>query len=106
MRVLVIEDDIALSASLKHLMEDQGYACDVAHNGEDGLFCGLEYAIDVAVDRCWLASAKAVLRLLMQLRSRRARPFPIMLLTARDRWQDKVTGLESGADDYLTKPFP
>ena len=103
MRVLVIEDDPALGAALKQTMEDQGYACDLADNGEDGLYCALEYAVDVAIIDIGLPR-KNGMEVVNALRQA-GKTFPVMLLTARDRWQDKVSGLESGADDYLTKPF-
>ncbi len=103
MRVLVIEDDPALGAALKQTMEDQGYACDLAGNGEDGLYCALEYAVDVAIIDIGLPR-KNGMEVINALRQA-GKTFPVMLLTARDRWQDKVSGLESGADDYLTKPF-
>ena len=103
MRVLVIEDDPALGAALKQTMEDQGYACDLADNGEDGLYCALEYAVDVAIIDIGLPR-KDGMEVINALRQA-DKTFPVMLLTARDRWQDKVSGLESGADDYLTKPF-
>lgn len=103
MRVLIVEDDPALAGSLKQLMEDQGYACDLANNGEDGLFCAMEYAIDIAIVDVGLPR-KSGLDLISELRLA-GKTFPVMLLTARDRWQDKVIGLESGADDYLSKPF-
>jgi two-component system response regulator PhoP len=103
MRVLVIEDDKSLGASLKQLMESQGYACDLAVNGEDGLFCALEYAIDVAIIDIGLPIKNGI-EVISELRAA-GKTFPVMLLTARDSWQDKVGGLESGADVYLTKPF-
>ena len=103
MRVLVMEDDPALGAALKQTMEDQGYACDLADNGEDGLYCALEYAVDVAIIDIGLPR-KNGMEVVNALRQA-GKTFPVMLLTARDRWQDKVSGLESGADDYLTKPF-
>lgn len=103
MRVLIVEDDVELGASLKQLMEDQGYACDLADNGEDGLFCASEYAIDIAIVDIGLPR-KTGIEIIQALRDE-GKTFPIMLLTARDSWQDKVNGLESGADDYLTKPF-
>ena len=103
MRVLVMEDDPALGAALKQTMEDQGYACDLADNGEDGLYCALEYAVDVAIIDIGLPR-KNGMEVINALRQA-GKTFPVMLLTARDRWQDKVSGLESGADDYLTKPF-
>ena len=72
-------------------------------NGEDGLYCALEYAVDVAIIDIGLPR-KNGMEVINALRQA-GKTFPVMLLTARDRWQDKVSGLESGADDYLTKPF-
>lgn len=103
MRVLVVEDDIELNALLKQMVEDQGYACDTASDGEDGLFCAMEYPVDVAIIDLGLPKIDGV-ELIQRLRQAQ-KTFPILILTARDRWQDKVNGLEAGADDYLTKPF-
>ena len=103
MRVLVIEDDKSLGASLKQLMESQGYACDLAVNGEDGLFCALEYAIDVAIIDIGLGDdIEGGFELCRNLRAQ-APLLPIMFLTARDSEIDIVSGFRLGADDYLTK---
>jgi two-component system response regulator PhoP len=76
---------------------------DTAPDGEEGLFLGREYPIDLAIIDLGLPGISG-LELIRELRALE-RDFPILILTARDSWQDKVEGLESGADDYLTKPF-
>ena len=103
MRILLVEDDIALQSSLTGILRDAGYAVDVTGDGIEGLFFGEEYAIDLAIIDLGLPgmSGLELIRKLRQLE----RNFPILILTARSEWQDKVEGLESGADDYLTKPF-
>jgi len=103
MRVLVIEDEEELRLQLSTRLKQAGYAVDLAADGEEGLFIGREYPIDVAVVDLGLPkmSGIEVIRLLRN----DGRQFPILILTARDRWQDKVEGLEAGGDDYLVKPF-
>lgn len=103
MRVLVIEDDNSLRENLRQLVEGAGYACDVASNGEDGLFCAQEYPIDLAIIDLGLPEVSGV-EIIRTVRSEN-HEYPILILTARNDWQDKVEGLEAGADDYLTKPF-
>ena len=103
MRALVIEDEPALLQELESRLKGEGYAVDACADGEEGHFYGMEYPIDVAVVDLGLPKRPG----LEVIRSWRAsdRRFPILILTARDRWQDKVEGLEAGADDYLAKPF-
>ena len=103
MRILVVEDEPTLRSQLTSQLEAKGYSVDAAADGEDGLFLGREYPMDLAVIDLGLPgiSGIALIRRLREL----GRAFPILILTARDAWQDKVEGLESGADDYLTKPF-
>ncbi len=103
MRILVIEDEELLATSLKRLLEKNGYACDIALDGNEGLFCAMEYPLDLAVIDIGLPGKDGI-EIISALRAADIR-YPILLLTARDRWQDKVQGLEAGADDYLTKPF-
>ena len=103
MRLLLIEDDQRLLDTLSSQLRAAGFAVDVSTDGVEGLFLGEEYPVDLAIIDLGLPemSGLAVIR---QLRER-GRDFPILILTARSEWQDKVTGLEAGADDYLTKPF-
>jgi len=103
MRILLVEDDRGLQGSLSEILRKAGYAVDVSGDGIEGLFFGEEYAIDLAIIDLGLPGLSG-LELIRKLRERE-RHFPILILTARSEWQDKVEGLESGADDYLTKPF-
>ncbi|MEM1411473.1 MAG: response regulator transcription factor [Pseudomonadota bacterium] len=103
MRILIVEDDQALQDSVASLLREAGYAVDVSADGTEGLFFGEEYAIDLAVIDLGLPGLSG-LELIRKLRASE-REFPILILTARSDWQDKVEGLEAGADDYLTKPF-
>ncbi|NRA82410.1 MAG: response regulator transcription factor [Gammaproteobacteria bacterium] len=103
MRILIIEDEPQLQQQLADNMTKQGYAVDTADNGEDGLFQGTEYPYDLAIIDLGLPKIDGM-EVIKQLRLQE-KNFPILILTARDQWQEKVRGLDSGADDYLTKPF-
>ena len=103
MKVLLVEDDIDLQNNLKQHLVALNYALDVASDGEEGLFQGVEYNYDAAIIDVGLPKLDGI-ALITRLREQQ-RAFPIMILTARDSWQDKVEGLDAGADDYLTKPF-
>lgn len=103
MRILVVEDEAALREQLAKQLRSRGYSVDAAEDGENGLFLGREYPMDLAIVDLGLPKMSGI-DLIRELRALQ-RPFPILILTARDAWQDKVEGLESGADDYLTKPF-
>jgi two-component system response regulator PhoP len=103
MRILLVEDDSGLQASLAEILRGAGYAVDVSSDGIEGLFFGEEYPIDLAIIDLGLPGLPGM-DLIRKLREQE-RQFPIMILTARSEWQDKVEGLEAGADDYLTKPF-
>ena len=102
-RILLLEDDPALQETLAETLRDGGYAVDVSSDGIEGLFFGEEYPIDLAIIDLGLPGMSG-LEVIAKLRKKEKR-FPILILTARSEWQDKVEGLESGADDYLTKPF-
>lgn len=103
MRVLLIEDDTRLAESLAAHLREAGFAVDVSNDGIEGLYLGEEFPIDLAIIDLGLPELSG-LEVIRRLR-RRGREFPILVLTARSDWQDKVEGLEAGADDYLTKPF-
>jgi len=103
MRVLLVEDDIALQSNLKQHLTEFHYTVDVASDGEEGLFQGTEYNYDAAIIDVGLPKLDGI-ALITRLREHEI-DFPILILTARDSWQDKVEGLDAGADDYLTKPF-
>jgi two-component system response regulator PhoP len=103
MRVLLIEDDQRLLDTLATHLREAGYAVDVSTDGIEGLYLGDEFPIDLAIIDLGLPEMPG-LDVIRELRSR-GRDFPILVLTARSEWQDKVAGLEAGADDYLTKPF-
>jgi two-component system response regulator PhoP len=103
MRLLVVEDDKALRESLVEQLKLAGFNVDAAADGEEGLYCGREYALDLAIIDLGLPKISG-LDLIKKLRAD-AKAYPILILTARDRWQDKVEGLQAGADDYVAKPF-
>ncbi|MFV7783332.1 response regulator transcription factor [Shewanella marisflavi] len=103
MRLLLVEDDLALQENLKQHLLDAQYTLDIASDGEEGLFQGQEYPYDAAIIDVGLPKLDGI-ALIAQLRQQGI-DYPILILTARDNWQDKVEGLDAGADDYLTKPF-
>lgn len=103
MRLLVVEDEPLLREQLAQRLRAAGYAVDTAVDGEEGLYFGREYPVDLAVIDLGLPKLPGI-DLIQRLRAEDKR-FPILILTARGRWQDKVLGLEAGADDYLVKPF-
>ena len=103
MRLLLIEDELALRSSLRRQLEADGYRVDEAADGEDGLFQAREYPLDLAIVDLGLPKMSG-LTVVEQLREA-GKSLPILILTARGSWQDKVRGLEAGADDYLVKPF-
>lgn len=103
MRVLLVEDEPLLQQQLSEALQQQGYAVDVASDGEEALFMGREYPYDIAVIDLGLPKVDGM-AVIKSLREQQ-RDFPVLILTARSSWQDKVAGLESGADDYLAKPF-
>lgn len=103
MRILVVEDEDLMLGQLRKRLEDEGYVVEKARDGEQGLFLGLENQYDIAVIDLGLPGISGM-ELIRSLR-RENRHFPVLILTARGNWQDKVEGLEAGADDYLVKPF-
>jgi two-component system response regulator PhoP len=102
-RLLLVEDDAALRLGLARQLEGDGYRVDQAGDGEDGLFQAREYPVDLAIVDLGLPKLGG-LKVVQSLRGD-GRTLPILILTARGSWQDKVVGLEAGADDYLVKPF-
>ena len=103
MRVLVLEDEPALREHLARRLRDSGFVVDEAADGVEGEYAGLEFPLDVAIVDLGLPGRPG----LDVIRAWRTagRAFPILILTARDRWQEKVEALQAGADDYVTKPF-
>ncbi len=103
MRILVVEDEAILRDQIKQHFAGKGFAVDVAENATDGLYLAEEFPVDVAIVDIGLPDFSGI-ELIKKLRDKKNR-LPVLLLTARSRWQDKVEGLEAGADDYLAKPF-
>ena len=103
MRILIVEDEPSLREQISSQLNAEKFACDTAGDGREGLFLGEEYDYDLAIIDLGLPLLDGT-ELIRQLRAKQ-RNFPILILTARGAWQDKVEGLEAGADDYLTKPF-
>lgn len=103
MRLLVIEDDTTLRESLVRQLADAGFGVENAADGKEGLYFATEYPIDLAVVDLGLPEMSG-LDVIREVRSQ-GKTYPILILTARDRWQDKVDGLAAGADDYVVKPF-
>jgi two-component system response regulator PhoP len=103
MRLLLIEDDATLRETLASSLGDEGFAVEQSADGKEGLYFALEYPIDLAIVDLGLPEMSG-LDVIRQVREQ-GKTFPILILTARDRWQDKVDGLGAGADDYVVKPF-
>jgi two-component system response regulator PhoP len=103
MRLLLVEDEAPLRESLGAQLKDAGFVVDEAADGEEGLHYGLDYPVDLAIIDLGLPRLPGM-ELIVRLRAA-GKSYPILILTARDRWQDKVAGLQAGADDYVTKPF-
>ncbi|MGB5245051.1 MAG: response regulator transcription factor [Woeseia sp.] len=103
MRILLIEDDKTLRESLASQLQAAGFGVDAAADGREGLYFAVEYPVDLAVVDLGLPEIPG-LELIRKVREA-GKSYPILILTARDRWQDKVDGLEAGADDYVVKPF-
>lgn len=103
MRILVVEDEVKLCEQIQQFFAGKGFAVDTANTGSDGYYMGKEYPIDAAVVDIGLPDFSGI-ELIKRLRKDKV-TVPILILTARSRWQEKVEGLEAGADDYLVKPF-
>ena len=103
MRILIVEDEPTLGRQLKSTLEQNGYAVDLSTDGEDGHFLGSTEDYDAVILDLGLPEIDGLTVLGMWRKE--GRTFPVLVLTARDSWSDKVAGLDAGADDYLTKPF-
>jgi len=102
-RILIVEDEPILCKQIQQFFAEKGFAVDIANTGAEGLYAGKEYPIDIAVIDIGLPDFSGV-ELIKKLRKEEM-AYPILILTARSRWQEKVAGLDAGADDYLVKPF-
>ena len=103
MRVLIVEDEESLLEQLRTRLKQEGYAVDSASDGEEGQYLATELPCDAAIIDLGLPKLSGI-ELIRKARAA-GKTFPILILTARSRWQEKGEGLESGADDYLVKPF-
>ena len=103
MRILLVEDEAPLRETLAARLKRDGFAVDMAQDGEEGLYLGREVPFDCAIIDLGLPKLSGM-DLVRALREEQKK-FPILILTARSSWQDKVEGLKAGADDYLVKPF-
>jgi len=103
MRILVLEDEVQLAEQLRVQLQQRGYSVDLATDGEEGLYYLRDYPLDLAVVDIGLPKMSGI-EVIRQARSE-GLTLPVLILTARGNWQDKVEGLEVGADDYLVKPF-
>ncbi len=103
MQILIVEDEVRLADSLRQIMKNNKYGCDVVYDGKDGLDYGLSGIYDVIVLDIMLPKLDGF-EVVKELRKNGIKT-PVILLTARDDISDKVKGLDVGADDYLTKPF-
>jgi two-component system OmpR family response regulator len=103
MRILVIEDDKDLNRQLVEAFEETGYAVDKAFDGEEGHFLGDTEPYDAVILDIGLPEMDGIT--VIEKWRREGRNMPVLMLTARDRWNDKVSGIDAGADDYVTKPF-
>lgn len=105
MKLLVIEDEAKLADYLKHGLTQEGFVVDVAHDGIDGLHQATEGQYDVLILDGMLPGIDGLAVLAALRQSERTRQVPVLMLTARGEIEDRVRGLQSGADDYLVKPF-
>jgi two-component system response regulator PhoP len=103
MHLLLVEDEPTLRTTLAQQLKDAGFTVDAAADGEEGLYQGKEFKFDLAIVDLGLPKLPGI-EVIKRLRAA-GKSYPILILTARDRWQDKVEGLQAGADDYVAKPF-
>jgi two-component system OmpR family response regulator len=102
-RLLVVEDDQDLNRQLGEALREAGYAVDVAFDGEEGHFLGDSEPYDAVILDIGLPRLDGIS--VLERWRRAGRMMPVLILTARDRWSDKVAGIDAGADDYVAKPF-
>lgn len=103
MRILIVEDEKDLASIVKQGLEEEGYVVDVAHDGEEGLYMAENFPVDAIILDVMMPIMDGI-TVLNKLR-KKGNSTPVILLTARDALVDKIKGLDTGADDYLTKPF-
>ena len=103
MKILVVEDDLQVARQIETSLKSAGYVVEVVHDGEEGLYLGNNESFDAAILDLGLPKMDGI-KVLQQWRGN-DRSMPVMILTARDTWREKVNGLRAGADDYLAKPF-
>jgi len=103
MRVLLLEDETTLRETLTDRLRQEGFVVDAVGEGVEGAYFAIEYPLDLAIIDLGLPG-KSGLEVVRELRAA-DKGYPVLILTARDHWQDKVEALDAGADDYLTKPF-
>ncbi|MEO0329212.1 MAG: response regulator transcription factor [Pseudomonadota bacterium] len=103
MRILIVEDDRDLNRQLLESCQDAGYAVDQAFDGEEGQFLGETEPYDAVILDIGLPEVNGLT--ILESWRKIGRDMPVLMLTARDRWSDKVAGIDAGADDYLAKPF-
>jgi len=103
MRILIIEDEIDIRSQIRRQFEKEGYQVDETGDGREGLYFATEYPVDAAIVDLGLPGISG-LEIIKRLRQQGSN-LPVLILTARGRWQERVEGLEAGADDYLAKPF-
>ncbi len=103
MRILLVEDEKSLSDIIKKGLEEEGYAVDIAYTGNDGLFMAENYPLDIIILDIMLPGMDGI-TILKKIRSKEIHT-PVLILTAKDTIDDKILGLDSGAEEYLTKPF-
>ncbi len=103
MRLLVVEDDLDLNRQIVTALEEAGYVVDKAHDGEEGHFLGETEPYDAVILDIGLPTMDGIS--VLENWRRENLKMPVLILTARDRWSDKVAGMDAGADDYVSKPF-
>ncbi len=103
MRILIIEDEADIRAQIRRQLEKEGYHVDETGDGKEGFYYATEYPVDAAIVDLGLPGLPG-LEIIKRLRQQGS-SLPVLILTARGRWQERVEGLEAGADDYLAKPF-
>lgn len=103
MRLLIIEDETAIRDQLSDFFKGLGYVIDAAADGKEGAYYAMEFDYDMAIIDIGLPVRDGI-SIIRELREA-GKTYPVLVLTARGNWQDKVNGLEAGADDYLVKPF-